>query len=94
MSFSLDHTDTKKVVKCLSCVAYIHCVAWLIYFSLEIQGTWEIGANRRDWRRKSGEKCGAEYGGNISEKSWGHTSKYNYEEENIKCSACVFRFPF
>lgn len=54
----------------------MHCVTWPVYFSLEIQGTWEVGANRGDRRREIGEKCGTEYGGNISEKSRGHTSKY------------------
>lgn len=51
------------------------CHPAFIYFSSEIQGIWEIGANRGDRRRKTGEKSGAEYGGNISEKGGGYTSK-------------------
>ncbi len=71
---SILYTQSQKVVKCLSCVNSLCNMTRS--FSSEIQGTREVGANRGDRRRKIGEKCGAEYGGNISEKSGGHTSKY------------------
>lgn len=55
-----------------------------MYLSLEIQGVWEVGANRGDRRRKIGEKSGAEHGGDVSEKSGGHTSKLQLQRKRFK----------